>query len=65
MCTAWLCVTCLFALLFANHSILAERSNHEQGGAEEVGAVCESCGFTGREFALTAAIFCRCEPLRR
>ena len=43
----WWCVVCLFELHFFIHSILAYRSSHEQRGAEEMGAVCESNGSNG------------------
>ena len=59
MYTIWLCVGCLFSFLFVVHWILAERSSHEQGGAEEVGAVCASFGSDGSGFGLMAAVICR------
>ena len=44
----WWCVVYLFELhFFFIHSILADRSSHEQRGAEEMGAVCESNGSNG------------------
>ena len=53
-----------FSFLFTIHSILADRPNHEQGGAKEVGAVCESFGSDGSGFGLMAVVLCRDGPVR-